>query len=139
MQELGAKSKGMELFYCFENASLTQRILKYLNAKWRSHLKQTTVIFLNDHWAIRMILDSISKPSQYKDCIAFLSENGVCCCAPILVTEALSDLDSGCSATLVMDRHKVVIVSHGAPQPSEIKHFRDHFVSGLGYCPQSLG
>jgi hypothetical protein len=129
----------MELFYCFENASLTQRILQYLLNRWRSHLEQTTVLFLNDRWGIRLKLDPILGSKHYQDCIAFLSENGVFYYAPPAIARALLDLDTGCSITEVMDRHKLVIVSHGIPQPQEIEHFRDHFVAGLGYCPQSLG
>ncbi|MEM7773622.1 MAG: hypothetical protein AAF327_24340 [Cyanobacteria bacterium P01_A01_bin.37] len=63
-------SNGMEFFYWFKNVSLTQRVLKYLNHKWRSHLEQTTVIVLNAHWVIRVKLDSVLGSVHYKDCPA---------------------------------------------------------------------
>ncbi|MEM9450428.1 MAG: hypothetical protein AAGA75_18090 [Cyanobacteria bacterium P01_E01_bin.6] len=129
----------MEFLYCFENASLTQRVLGYLLRQWRSHLELTTVIFLNDRWLVRLRFDSSLEDALIKDCMAFLNENGLRYHAPPIVSKALTDLDAGCPTTLAMDRHNVVILSHGIPQPEEIKHFREHFVAGLGYCPQSLG
>ena len=59
-------------------------------------------------------------------------------CPPHIVAEALEALDQGYSATDIMNRYQIVIVSHGAPNTFELKNFRQHFVQGLGYCPQNL-
>ncbi|MCG8365233.1 MAG: hypothetical protein MJA27_18120 [Pseudanabaenales cyanobacterium] len=128
----------MEVLYCFANASLTQRVLVYLLVKVRSQLDCVTVIFLNDHWVIRLKLTSWLEAKHCKDCWAFLNENGLPYHPPLVITLALKDLDAGCSPTQVMNRRHVVIVSHGAPSPEEIRYFQERFVSGLGYCPQSL-
>ena len=128
----------MEFLYCFENASLTQRTLVYLQTKWRSHIEFVTVIFLNDRWVVRLKLDSSSDAEQCENCWAFLNENGLPYHPPSAIAYALKDLDEGNAPTAVMNRHNVVIVSHGMPKPGEIKCFRKQFVAGLGYCPQSL-
>ncbi|MDJ0704761.1 MAG: hypothetical protein QNJ46_15875 [Leptolyngbyaceae cyanobacterium MO_188.B28] len=128
----------MELIYCFANASLTQRVLIYLLAKVRGLLDCVTVIFLNDRWVIRIRLTSSVEAERREDCRAFLNENGLPFCPPYAVALALKSLDGGSSPTTVMNRRHVVIVSHGAPRPEEIRYFQERFVSGLGYRPQSL-
>ena len=128
----------MEFLYCFANASLTQRVLVYLLKKVRSHLDCVTVIFLNDRWVMRLKLNSSLDTAHFKDYWAFLNENGLPYHPPLAITLALKALDAGCSPTPVMNRHHVVVVSHGAPNPKEIEYFRERFVSGLGYRPQSL-
>ena len=35
-------------------------------------------------------------------------------------------------------RYQVAIVSHGNPEREEIETFRQQFVKGLGYCPETL-
>ena len=128
----------MEFLYCFANASLTQRVLFYLLAKVKSHLDCVTVIFLNDRWVVRIKLTSSLELELSRDCQAFLNENGLPYCPPHVITLALNALDAGFSPTAVMNRRHVVIVSHGAPRPDEIRYFQERFVSGLGYRPQSL-
>ena len=128
----------MEFLYYFANASLTQRVLVYLLKKVRSYLDCVTVFFLNDRWILRLKLDASLDAEHCKNCQAFLNENGLPCRSPISITLALKDLDAGYAPTLVMDRHPVIIVSHGAPSPEKIRYFRERFVAGLGYCPQSL-
>ncbi|MEM8804814.1 MAG: hypothetical protein AAGF01_02035 [Cyanobacteria bacterium P01_G01_bin.38] len=128
----------MEFIYCFANASLTERILSYLLKQLRSHVKCITVLFLNDRWVVRIQLDASLDTDYCKDCWAMLNENGFPYQPAIGMTKALRDLDRGDTPISVMNRHQVVIVSHGAPNPEEIYDFRDKFVQGLGYCPQSL-
>ncbi|NEP19980.1 MAG: hypothetical protein F6J97_24345, partial [Leptolyngbya sp. SIO4C1] len=69
---------------------------------------------------------------------AFLDENGFAYQPSINIKVALSDLDAGYSPTEVMNRRQVVIVSHGVPNIVELEAFRQRFIEGLGYCPQSL-
>lgn len=129
----------MDFLYCFDNASLTQRVLVYLLREWRSHIKGTTVIFLNDRWVIRLTLEASLETESCNNCRAFLNEHGCPYDPSSIIALVLKDLDAGYPPTSVMDHHHVVIVSHGVPRPEEIKHFREQFVAGLGYCPQSLG
>ncbi|MEO1299726.1 MAG: hypothetical protein AAFW75_28930 [Cyanobacteria bacterium J06636_16] len=128
----------MEFLYCFANASLTQRVLDYLQKKMRSHITSVTVIFLNDRWVIRLKLDTASDIELCDDCWAFLNENGLPYRPPSSIFLAFKDLDAGFALTQVMNRRHVAIVSHGTPNPEEVGCFQEQFVAGLGYCPQSL-
>jgi hypothetical protein len=54
------------------------------------------------------------------------------------VQMALWSLESGQATVDVMRRYQVAIVSHGSPEREEIEAFRQQFVRGLGYCPETL-
>ena len=138
-----SEKRTMEFLYTFENASLTRCMLLYLRRKVRSHLDYVTVMFLNDRWVVHLKLDRSMDGQHREDCRAVLSEYGSPYTLPThtlhqCISPALQDLEAGCMPTLVMNRHQVVIVSHGAPQPEEIQCFQTQFVAGLGYCPPSL-
>lgn len=128
----------MEFFYCFANVSLTLRVLSYLSKKWRSHLDCVTVIFLNDCWVLRIVFDSEMEPKDYQNCQAVLDENGLLYYLPLHLFLVFQGLDAGESATEVMNRYHVAIVSHGDLEPDEVRCFQNHFVAGLGYRPPSL-
>lgn len=128
----------MEFVYCFANTSLTERILSYLLKQLRSHVKCITVLFLNDRWVVRIQLDASLDTDYCKDCWAMLNENGFPYQPAIEMSKAFRDLDAGYAPVSVMNRYQVVIVSHGEPNLEELSAFRDQFVQGLGYCPQSL-
>jgi hypothetical protein len=51
---------------------------------------------------------------------------------------ALWGLETGQTPVEVMRRYQVAIVSHGQPDRLEIEEFRQQFVQGLGYCPETL-
>jgi hypothetical protein len=38
-----------------------------------------------------------------------------------------------------MQRYQVAVIAHGQPDLSEIEAFRQQFIQGLGYCPETLG
>ncbi|KPQ34961.1 MAG: hypothetical protein HLUCCA11_12390 [Phormidesmis priestleyi Ana] len=129
----------MTLFYRFANASLTRRVLCYLRNNLQAHIDHVTVIFLNDFWVIQLKLKPSINAHFAKNCQAFLSENGF----PYqgeskILLQTLEKLASGCDPTAVMKHHRIAIISHGAPMVEEVEHFRERFVSGLGYCPPSL-
>lgn len=128
----------MKFCYWFENASLTQRVLNYLTNYLNLYTDSTTVMFLHDRWIIRLKLDPALGAHCYHNCQAFLREHGLPYCPPPVIALALNDLDAGRNLTSVMNRHQLVIVSHGAPDPDEIEHFRKHVTAGLGYSPQSF-
>ena len=132
-------SQPMTFLYCFNNASLTQRMLFYLQQKMRWHLKITTTIFSNEVWIIRLILAPSLGDTLRGNCEAMLNEYGVPYQASPMIARVLEDLDSGASPVEVMNRYRVSILSHGAPAPDEIECFRARFISGLGYCPEALG
>ncbi len=47
-------------------------------------------------------------------------------------------LETGQSPVAVMRRYQVAVVSYGKPDRKEIEAFRNQFVMGLGYCPETL-
>ncbi|MGF1535774.1 MAG: hypothetical protein ACFB4J_04680 [Elainellaceae cyanobacterium] len=128
----------MELFYCFANASLTQRVLIYLLRKMRSHLACVTVIFLDDRWIMRLVLRPAVATEQYRNSLAVLNENGIPYSPAPVIASVFHDLNRGSGVTAVMNRYRIAIVSHGTPNLAEVAHFQEQFIAGLGYRPQSL-
>ncbi len=128
----------MQYLYYFANTSLVVRLLNYLAKQVPFNLESVTVIYLVDRWVVRIQLKTLLPHSRHLDFKAFLNENGYEYTPAIAITQALSSLDHGLCATDVMNRHHVVVVSHGALNPSDVEDFRVTFVRGLGYCPPSL-
>ena len=128
----------MKFLYCFKNVSLTQRVLTYLNDKMSLYLQAVTVVYLHDCWVIAVTLSpSLDKATQ-DDCQAVLQENGIVYNPHRVVVLALQALDMGQTPIMVMDDYHVAIVSHGDIQLEELTYFQSHFVSALGYYPESL-
>ncbi|MGK7888814.1 MAG: hypothetical protein AB4042_05725 [Leptolyngbyaceae cyanobacterium] len=109
-----------------------------LQQTWRSHLHCATVVFLNDFWLVRLIIDPALDLEQFKNWQAFLSEGGIPHHPSPIICRAFDDLDLGMDPVQVMNRHHVAIVSHGSANPWEVRHFQENVVAGLGYCPPSL-
>lgn len=128
----------MRYVYCFANISLTLRLIEYLSNQSRLGLKSLTIIYLIDRWVAEIKLDHILTPKLEGDFLAVLNENGAAYKPPHIVAEALQALEQGNSPTDIMNQFQIVIVSHGRPNPHELRNFRQHFVQGLGYCPQNL-
>ncbi len=136
-----AVPKNMQYLYCFANTSLVMRLLTYLSKQpnYRAFpLFSVTVIYLVDRWVVRIRMDAILAHEQDLDFRAFLNENGYPYALSAPIARALNSLDAGMSVTDVMNKHHVVVVSHGALQTADIEDFRLTFVRGLGYCPPSL-
>ncbi|MEM9088903.1 MAG: hypothetical protein AAGC93_09185 [Cyanobacteria bacterium P01_F01_bin.53] len=128
----------MQYLYYFANTSLVSRLLTYLSQKVTLNLDSVTVIYLVDRWVVRIQLRESLLTSKDLDFRAFLKENGSAYTLTSPVSQALRGLDAGMSITDVMNKYHVVVVSHGALQPTDIEDFRVTFVKGLGYCPPSL-
>jgi hypothetical protein len=77
-------------------------------------------------------------PQVAGDFQAFLSELGVVYKPTISVKMALWALETGQPIVEVMNRYQVAVVSHGRPDRAEIEAFRNQFIQGLGYCPETL-
>jgi len=101
-------------------------------------LSFVTVIHQIDGWVVKVKMKSQLNTQQDGDFRAFLNELGVLYEAPIRVRMALWSLEAGQSPVDVMRRYQVAIVSHGNPEREEIETFRQQFVKGLGYCPETL-
>jgi hypothetical protein len=128
----------MQYLYCFANISLTLRLIDYLSKRQSLKLDSLTVIYLVDRWVARIKLKQPLNAQLAGDFLAFLNENGAPYKPLHIISEALQAIDRGQPLTDVMNRYQVVIVSDGAPNPYELKNFRQRFVEGLGYCPQNL-
>lgn len=127
----------MDYLYFLANTSLTLRIVEYLYA---GHLpvRFMTVIHQIDGWMVRVKLSEYLEPKQHGDFKAFMSELGIPYEPDIRVQMALWGLETGQSPVEVMQRYQIAVVSHGAPDRLEIEEFRNQFVRGLGYCPETL-
>lgn len=127
----------MEYLYYLANASITLRIVEYLHSTPHLPVAFVTVIHQIDGWVVKVKINSITS-QQDGDFRAFLNELGIPYEAPMRVNMALWSLEAGQSPIDVMRRYQVAVVSHGSPQREEIEAFRQQFVKGLGYCPETL-
>lgn len=128
----------MQYLYFLSNASLTLRIVEYLRTNRRLQVRFVTLIHQIDGWVIRVKMDDSLSPQEQGDLRAFMNELGIPYIPEIRVQMALWSLETGQSPIDVMRRYQVAVVSHGMPDRSEIEAFRQHFVRGLGYCPETL-
>ncbi|MEL6166203.1 MAG: hypothetical protein AAFY21_04645 [Cyanobacteria bacterium J06641_2] len=128
----------MEYLYYLANASLTLRVVQYLHARPRIPVSFITVIHQIDGWVVRVKLDYPIDVNEDGDIRAFLNELGIRYEPPMRVQMALWSLEAQQNPVEVMRRYQVAIVSHGSPDKEEIEAFRQQFVRGLGYCPETL-
>lgn len=128
----------MEYLYYLANASLTLRVVQYLHGRSRVPVSFITVIHQIDGWVVRVKLDYPISNNQDGDIRAFLNELGIAYEPPMRVQMALWSLEAQQNPVEVMRRYQVAIVSHGSPDKEEIEAFRQQFVRGLGYCPETL-
>jgi len=128
----------MQYLYQFANASLTLRLVEYLTTCPYIPSSVVTVISQIDGWVVNIKVKSSLNPQQDKNFQAVLNELGVVYSPSKLINLALMELETGATITQVMRRYQVAIVSHGVPKCDEIQLFRQHFIDGLGYCPQYL-
>ncbi|MBD2022558.1 hypothetical protein H6F43_20460 [Leptolyngbya sp. FACHB-36] len=128
----------MDYRYYLANASLTLRVVEHLHSTYQLPVRFMTVIHQIDGWIVRVKLDRMLEPHQHADFQAFMNELGIPCDPNIRVQMALWGLETGQSPVDVMQRYQVAVVSHGRPDREDIEEFRNQFVRGLGYCPETL-
>lgn len=128
----------MDYLYCLSNASLTLRVVDYLQRM--SHLPScvVTVIHQINGWVIKIKFSHLLTTQQDGDFRAFLSELGIPYEPEIRLQMVFWSLETGQSPIDVMRRYQVAIISHGRPDSSDIEAFRHQFTRGLGYCPETL-
>ncbi|MBD2138530.1 hypothetical protein H6F32_13235 [Anabaena sp. FACHB-1237] len=127
-----------EYLYYLANASLTLRVVQFLHSRPQTPVSFVTVIHQIDGWVVRIKFTEQLSPQQDGDFRAFLNELGISYQPPMRVQMALWSLEGGQFPVDVMRRYQVAIVSHGSPEKEEIEAFRQQFVRGLGYCPETL-
>ncbi|HIK13925.1 MAG TPA: hypothetical protein IGS53_01270 [Leptolyngbyaceae cyanobacterium M33_DOE_097] len=127
----------MDYLYYLANASLTLRVVEFLHQS-ALPVRFMTVIHQIDGWIVRVKMTETLDETTHRNFQAFLSELGIVCDPNIRVQMALWGLETGQSPLEVMHRYQVAVVSHGKPEREEIEEFRQQFVRGLGYCPETL-
>ncbi len=128
----------MDYLYHLANASLTLRVAEYLNTSENLPVRFLTVIHQIDGWIVRVKMNHPLKAQQDGDFRAFMNELGIPGQPSIRLQMALWALENEQSPIEVMRRYQIAVVSHGHPDLSEIEEFREQFVQGLGYCPETL-
>ena len=128
----------MEYIYYLANATLTLRIVEHLHRSPQIPISFVSVIHQIEGWIVKIKTASLLDGQQDGDFRAFLNELGIAYEPSMRVNRALWDLESGQSPINVMRRYQVAVVSHGSPEREEIEAFRQQFVQGLGYCPETL-
>lgn len=128
----------MAYLYFLSNASLTLRVVERLLCAHQLPLDFLTVIHQIDGWIVKVKLHESATAITQQNFQAFLGELGQPYEPGIRLRMALWGLEMGQSAADVMRRYQVAVVSHGKPDRQEIEEFREQFVTGLGYCPETL-
>jgi len=128
----------MDYLYYLANASLTLRAIEHLRHETKLPVAFISVIHQIGGWVIRVKMKTPLPAQQDGDLRAFLSELGIPYQATAFVKMALWSLETGQSPLDVMRRHQIAVVSHGSPSRTEIEIFRQEFIAGLGYCPETL-
>ena len=128
----------MEYIYYLANASLTLRVVERLLWVTQLPLEFITVIHQIDGWVVKVKLHDSATDQAQQNFLAFLNEIGIPYEPGFRVRMALWGLEMGQSAVDVMRRYQIAVVSHGRPDRHEIEEFRKQFVTGLGYCPETL-
>lgn len=128
----------MDYLYSLANASLTLRVVDYLNHMSHLPTGAMTVIHQIRGWVVKIKFQGTLTPQQHGDFQAFMSELGIIYEPEIRMQMVFWSLETGQSAVEVMRRYQVAIVSHGSPDVSDIVAFRQQFTKGLGYCPETL-
>lgn len=129
----------MDYLYYFGTASLTLRVIEFLHAQPELSISFVSVIHQPNGWVVRIKLQEESlTPQQEGDLRALLNELGIQYRGGMPLQMALLALETGQSPTAVMHRYHVAVVSHGNPDFTEIENFRQQFIEGLGYCPETL-
>jgi hypothetical protein len=128
----------MDYLYFLGNASLTLRIVDYLQRMICFPLCTVTVIHQINGWVVKVKFNQSLSPQQDGDFRAFLSELGIRYESEIRLQMVFWSLETGQSPIDVMRRYQVVIISHGRADSSDIEAFRYQFSKGLGYCPETL-
>jgi hypothetical protein len=129
----------MDFLYYLGNATLVLRVIQYLKNASTESIRFMTVVHQLDGWVLRVSCTSQWSAHRLGDFQAFLGELGVAYQPNIRLRQVLADLEYGYSPIDVMQRYQVAVIAHGQPDLSEIEAFRQQFVQGLGYCPETLG
>jgi hypothetical protein len=128
----------MDYIYFLANASLTLRVVQRCWEHRTLPIRFMTVIHQVEGWIVRIKMTEELDAQQDGDFQAFMTELGGAVEPNITLRMALWSLETGQSCIDVMQRYQVAVVSHGIPDRADIESFREQFIQGLGYCPETL-
>lgn len=128
----------MDYLYHLGKASHTLRVFEHLHAQDHLPVLFVTAIHQIDGWVVRVKMADCLEAEQDGNFRAFMTELGVPYKPGIHLKMALQGLETGQSPIEAMQLYQVAVVSHGSPDGTEIEEFREQFIQGLGYCPETL-
>ena len=127
----------MDYIYYLGKASLVIRLIQYLQDCDDCPIQFMSVLHQLNGWVVRIKPSPwpLEKQVNFK---AFMNELGVAHTPNSRIHNVLCDLEKGLKPVDVMNRYQVAVIVHGEPDAKEIEIFRDQFIDGLGYCPETL-
>ncbi len=128
----------MDYLYSFSNSTLVLRAVKHLRCSADLPTQFVTVIHQLNGWILRVRSAAGWTEETEGNFQAFLRELGIPYSPNVRVRNVLDALEDGQSPVEVMGRYQVAVIAHGAPDLTEIEAFREQFIQGLGYCPETL-
>ncbi len=128
----------MNYLYYLGNATLVLRVVEYLRSAQTLPVRFVTVIHQLNGWVVRVQGSPTWTTQQKGDFRAFLSELGIPYRADGRLKQVLYSLERGQSPVEVMRNYQIAVIAHGSPELTEIEAFRQQFIQGLGYCPETL-
>lgn len=131
------KGVAMDYIYFFGKASLVIRLIHYLQNCEDCPIHFMTVLHQLNGWVVRIQPNSwpLGKQMNFQ---SLMNELGMPHTPSKRVHDVLYDLENGDSPVEVMHRYQVAVIVHGLPDAHEIEVFREQFIDGLGYCPETL-
>ncbi|MGF1602220.1 MAG: hypothetical protein ACFCU8_09400 [Thermosynechococcaceae cyanobacterium] len=128
----------MDYLYSFSNSTLVLRAIRHLLSSPHLPTQFVSVIHQLNGWVLRVQTAAGWTEQTQKDFRAFLHELGVPYSPNVRVRNVLEALEDGYAPVEVMERYQIAVIAHGAPDLTEIQAFREQFIQGLGYCPETL-
>ena len=127
----------MDYLYYLGKASLVLRVVHYLRSNEDLSIQFMSVLHQMNGWIIRIqpINWSLEHQTNFQ---AFMNEVGVAYRPSERIQKVLQQLEAGEPLVEVMNRFQVAVIDHGQPSAKEIEVFREQFIEGLGYCPETL-
>ncbi|MGR3275529.1 hypothetical protein HRE53_19270 [Acaryochloris sp. 'Moss Beach'] len=128
----------MDYLYYLGTASLVLRVVQHLRRSTHLPVEFMTVVHQLNGWVLRIRTAPGWTQQDLDNFRAFLGELGIPYQVDTRVSTVLQALESGQSPVEVMSQYQVAVIAHGSPDMTEIEAFRQQFIQGLGYCPETL-
>jgi hypothetical protein len=128
----------MEYLYYLGTASLVLRVVQHLRRSTTLPIEFMTVVHQLNGWVLRIRTAPGWTQNDLDNFRAYLGELGIPYQVDTRVSTVLQALEAGQSPVEVMSRYQVAVIAHGTPDLTEIEAFRQQFIQGLGYCPETL-